>query len=100
VTDIPQHKLTLCDDFQVLGRCPTVSIDKTDGFIVYLSKDSLGCEIVSAKSSEMNVAIPPKDGGDYVSLTTVVLSATIWALLTDVMGYIVMITFSIFVLVC
>lgn len=55
---------------QVLGRCPTVSIDKSDGCIIYLSKDSLHCEIVSAKSSEMNVAIPPQDGsGDYVSVT-------------------------------
>lgn len=55
---------------QVLGKCPTVSIDKTDGCIIYLSKDSLKCEIVSAKSSEMNVAIPPKGGsGDYVSLS-------------------------------
>lgn len=51
---------------QVINRCPTVSIDKTDGCLIFLSKDSLNCEIVSAKSSEMNVAIPPKDGeGDF-----------------------------------
>lgn len=51
---------------QVLGKIPTISINKTDGCHVYLSKDSLSCEIVSAKSSEMNVLVPGKDG-DYVS---------------------------------
>lgn len=51
---------------QVLGKVPTISINKTDGCHVYLSKDSLECEIVSAKSSEMNVLVPGKDG-DYVS---------------------------------
>ena len=43
---------------QVTGKVPTVSIDKTDGFQMYLSKDSLDCEIVSAKSSEMNILVP------------------------------------------
>lgn len=47
---------------QVIGKCPTVSIDKTDGCQVYLSKDSLNCVIVSAKSSEMNILIPEKNG--------------------------------------
>lgn len=46
---------------------PTVSIDKTDGCQMYLSKESLGVEIISSKSSEMNVSIP-LDNGDYVSL--------------------------------
>lgn len=45
-----------------------MSIDKTDGCQVYLSKDSLKCEIITAKSSEMNICIPPKGSGDYVSL--------------------------------
>ncbi|XP_077446374.1 adenylyl cyclase-associated protein 1-like isoform X2 [Stigmatopora argus] len=47
---------------QVIGRVPTISINKTDGCHVYLSKDSLECEVVSAKSSEMNVLVPNKDG--------------------------------------
>lgn len=51
---------------QVLGKIPTISINKTDGCHVYLSQDSLSCEIVSAKSSEMNVLVPGKDG-DFVS---------------------------------
>ncbi|XP_040044067.2 adenylyl cyclase-associated protein 2 [Gasterosteus aculeatus] len=43
---------------QVLGTVPTISINTTEGCQVYLSKDSLHCDIVSAKSSEMNVLIP------------------------------------------
>ncbi|XP_033013623.1 adenylyl cyclase-associated protein 1 [Lacerta agilis] len=49
---------------QVLGKVPTISINKTDGCHVYLSKNSLECEIVSAKSSEMNVLVPT-DSGDF-----------------------------------
>lgn len=49
-----------------MGKVPTISINKTDGCHVYLSKDSLACEIISAKSSEMNVLVPNKDG-EYVS---------------------------------
>lgn len=49
-----------------MGKVPTISINKTDGCHVYLSKNSLDCEIVSAKSSEMNVLIP-SEGGDFVS---------------------------------
>ena len=51
----------------MLGRIPTITIDKTDGCQIYLSNDSLNVEIVSSKSSEMNVLIP-QDSGDYVSL--------------------------------
>ncbi|XP_053383314.1 adenylyl cyclase-associated protein 1-like [Mercenaria mercenaria] len=47
---------------QVMGKCPTVSIDKTDGCMMYLSKDSLDAEIVTAKSSEMNILVPKEDG--------------------------------------
>lgn len=49
---------------QVMGKVPTISIDKTDGCQMYLSRDSLEVEIVSSKSSEMNVLIPKADG-DY-----------------------------------
>jgi len=50
----------------VLGVVPTVSIEKTDGCQIYLSKDSLNTSFITAKSSEMNVVIPTTDG-DYVS---------------------------------
>ena len=54
---------------QVLGKVPTISIDKTDGIQVYLSKESLDAQIVTAKSSEMNVLVPPtKEGADFVSI--------------------------------
>ena len=51
---------------QILGKCRTVSIDKTDGCQVFLNKDCLDCDIFSAKSSEMNICIP-KGSDDYVS---------------------------------
>ena len=50
-------------------KVPTVSIDKTDGCMIYLSKDSLNTQIVTAKSSEMNILIPD-DTGDFVSCIT------------------------------
>jgi adenylyl cyclase-associated protein len=40
---------------QITGRAPTVVIDKTDGLQLYLSKESMDIEILTAKSSEMNV---------------------------------------------
>ncbi|NWX17200.1 CAP2 protein, partial [Aegotheles bennettii] len=48
---------------QVMGKVPTISINKTEGCHIYLSQESLDCEIVSAKSSEMNILIP--QDGDY-----------------------------------
>ena len=50
---------------QVTGSCPTVNIDKTDGIQVYLSKSALGTEIMTAKSSEMNVLFEGGDG-DFI----------------------------------
>ena len=56
-----------CDFFQVTGKVNTVNIDKTDGCMVYLSKDSVDANIVTAKSSEMNILVPD-DSGEFVSL--------------------------------
>lgn len=53
---------------QVMGTVPTITIDKVDGLQMYLSKDSLDVEIVSAKSSALNVMVPKADG-DFVSYT-------------------------------
>lgn len=61
------YRKSLCCVVQILGTAPTISIDKTDGCMVYLSEKSLGAIIVSAKSSEMNVLVPVH-GGDFVSL--------------------------------
>jgi len=49
---------------QVLGKVPTISVEKTDGCQMFLNKESVGVEIVTAKSSEMNVCIP--NGDDIV----------------------------------
>uniref|UniRef100_A0A8C6TI37 Adenylyl cyclase-associated protein n=1 Tax=Neogobius melanostomus TaxID=47308 RepID=A0A8C6TI37_9GOBI len=62
---------------QVMGKVPTISINKTDGCHVYLSKDSLSCEIVSAKSSEMNILVP-KDDGDFVETPVPEQFKTVW----------------------
>ena len=43
---------------QVTGSAPTISVEKTDGCQMFLSQDSLGVNIISSKSSEMNVMIP------------------------------------------
>jgi len=49
---------------QVLGSVPTISVDKTDGCQMFLSKDCLDVNIITAKSSEMNVMIP--NGEEFV----------------------------------
>jgi len=49
---------------QVLGKVPTISVEKTDGCQMFLNAESVGAEIVTAKSSEMNVMIPV--GEDFV----------------------------------
>ena len=51
-----------------MESCPTISVEKTDGCQMYLSK-GLTPEIITAKSSEMNVIIPT-DNDDYVSKLT------------------------------
>ncbi|XP_042362745.1 adenylyl cyclase-associated protein 2 isoform X2 [Plectropomus leopardus] len=61
---------------QVLGTVPTISINKTEGCQVYLSKDSLSCDIVSAKSSEMNILIPQDD--DYREFPVPEQFKTVW----------------------
>ncbi|XP_007906941.1 adenylyl cyclase-associated protein 1 [Callorhinchus milii] len=61
---------------QVLGKVPTVSINKTDGCHTYLSKDSLNCEIISAKSSEMNILVPVND--DFIEHAVPEQFKTVW----------------------
>ena len=64
-TAISAIELVNCKRMQIQIRetAPTVAIDKTDGCLVYLSKDSLETSFTTAKSSEMNVCFPdPKVG--------------------------------------
>lgn len=53
---------------QTMGAVPTISIDKTDGCMIYLSKASLSAQIVTAKSSAMNILVPD-DKGEYVRIS-------------------------------
>lgn len=62
---------------QVLGTVPTISINKTEGCQVYLSKNSLNCDIVSAKSSEMNIMIPEGED-DYKEFPVPEQFKTVW----------------------
>ena len=58
-----------CKSIQIqsLGKVPTITIDKTHGGQIYLSKDSLDVEIVTSTSSELNVSIPQQND-EQVSL--------------------------------
>jgi len=49
---------------QTLGKVNSFAIDKCDGVNIWLSKESLAADIVSSKSSEMNVTIPDPNGED------------------------------------
>jgi len=61
---------------------PTISIDKTDGCQMYLSMESLGVELITSKSSEMNVMVP-KANGDYVSYPTIYKYLAIFIILRE-----------------
>lgn len=51
---------------QVRGTCPSVAIDKTDGILTYLSKDTLPItSFLTSKSSDMQVSFPD-DNDDMV----------------------------------
>lgn len=49
---------------QVTGTVPTISVDKTDGCQMYMSLDSLGTQLITSKSSEMNLMVP--NGEEFV----------------------------------
>jgi adenylyl cyclase-associated protein len=54
---------------QVKGTVASIAIDKTDGCLVYLSKESMDTQIVQSKSSEMNIAYPkPDDESDFIEV--------------------------------
>ncbi|VBB28639.1 unnamed protein product [Acanthocheilonema viteae] len=57
---------SLLSQFETLGAMPTLSIQKTDGCQVYLSKSAINAELITSKSSEMNVLVPGAEDGDFV----------------------------------
>lgn len=64
---------------QVTGKAPTFSIDKTDGCQLYLSKEGLGAEIFTAKSSEINICIPgATEDSDLVECPVPDQFKTVW----------------------
>lgn len=62
---------------QSMGKVPTVNVDKTDGLQLYLSKDSLNCEVITSKCSEINISIP-KPNGDFVEIPVPEQYKTTW----------------------
>lgn len=48
-----------------MGKVHTINIEKTDAAQVYLCKESISCEIVTAKCSAINVSVPDNTG-DFV----------------------------------
>ncbi|KAF5448809.1 hypothetical protein F2P56_029308 [Juglans regia] len=53
-------------EVQCQGSAPTISVDNTAGCQLYLSKESLGASITTAKSSEINVLVPGAEpDGDW-----------------------------------
>lgn len=63
---------------QPMGKVPTITIDKTDGIQIFLRKESLGVEMVSAKSAEINVCIIDEASGDYKEHAIPEQLKTIW----------------------
>lgn len=50
---------------QILGTVPTILVDSTDGGQIYLSKDSLETELITSKTSGLNISVPkPKASED------------------------------------
>lgn len=49
---------------QVKQACPSVAIDKTDGIVVGLAWACRDAQIVTSKSSEMNVTFPVGESED------------------------------------
>jgi len=53
-------------EVQITGSIPTIQIDNTDSGQVYLSKECAEvAEIVTSKTSALNISIPSGDDGDY-----------------------------------
>ena len=46
-----------------MAKVPTISVEQTDFATIYLSKDSLNAEIVTAKSSSVNINVPDEVNG-------------------------------------
>ena len=53
-------------EMQVIGKLPTISLDQVDGASVYLSKESLGVDILTSKCTSVNINAPgASEDDDY-----------------------------------
>lgn len=53
---------------QTMGKVHSFAIDKSDGVNIILSNESMGAEITTSKSSEMNLTYPQGEGEDWIEL--------------------------------
>ncbi|KAF2882895.1 hypothetical protein ILUMI_23281 [Ignelater luminosus] len=60
----------------VMGKVSSIVVDKTDGCQMYLSRRSLKVEVISTKSSELNLLVPLKNG-DYEEFAIPVQNKTV-----------------------
>jgi adenylyl cyclase-associated protein len=51
---------------QITGSAPTIQLDSTDSGQIYLSKQCLGVEVITAKCSSINVSLPVEGEEDGV----------------------------------
>lgn len=49
---------------QVLDTLPSIQLDKVDGATLYLSRESLGVEVLTSKCSAVNITLPPSSETD------------------------------------
>ncbi|TYJ58648.1 hypothetical protein B9479_000484 [Cryptococcus floricola] len=53
-------------EVQITGTIPTIQIDTTDSGSIYLSKECMNTvEIVTSKTSSINISVPTGDQGDF-----------------------------------
>ncbi|EJT50537.1 adenylyl cyclase-associated protein [Trichosporon asahii var. asahii CBS 2479] len=54
-------------EVQITGMCPTVQVDTTDSGNIFLSKECMDTvEVVTSKTSALNISIPAGEDGDFV----------------------------------
>lgn len=49
---------------QVDGNLPSIQLDKVDGAVIFLSKQSLNTEVYTSKCSSINITLPPANDED------------------------------------
>jgi adenylyl cyclase-associated protein len=54
-------------EIQITGIVPIITIDTTDSGQIYLSKECMDTiEVVTSKTSSINISVPGGEDGDYV----------------------------------